>query len=981
MKQKQCHEICFQDVENDWDNALPVGNGRLGAMVFFKDHALHISLNYYDCYYRHLPRPAGLSSGGRSVCTDSSQVFNDPARSLDTYEELCKKTDRLRKCGDTAHMHYSRMLRPATGRNRPSYQGTSYPEGGELLLFPDKALKNGSSCLKLLIEEARIIFEAQSGQKTVKAEIIAARQPDGILIKLSQSENGLWEENSWLNDALESDACFFSTPDLPFAGRTLTLAATLLPTPSDPSKTLHTLLTKEPEILDNHRIYWENFWCSHVSLPDAFLEHLWFLQLYLLECSNAKGSLYPEQSWGLNGLWDIKKPNMWGSTWYWDVNIQSSFWGTYTAGHPEFLKLFCDGYLSYEQDIRQYTRQVYGIDGWALDYPHTLYHCIQPWCAQFLWLYFQYTGDTLFLAQKAYPVFQEQIAFFRYLATKEEDGTLHINYDISPEQGPVTTDSVITISCIRKLFKITLEAARLLGRPQKETDGLEDLLSHLPGYPKTKDQRRYKDSHLAPDTLFFRHPSLLMPLFPGEEIEAPSPALSSFSHTGNLPGTGTEDSLQCWKETLQFTATHTETGTFGMGWLSAGAAKLGLGKDALMLLYEKGLDHTLHDNGLCYEESPRFLNYCHLTKPAHYLPVMMEAAGGILNAVNLMLLQTTPSGEIRVFPALPKGKEEINLYQVQYEAELEDARTGYEDWADAGFDGFLAPGGFRVSARQENFRVAFLKVESTRDARLKLLLPGELAPDGKPKSLERLMKKGEVISFGNDSDLKTETCFPKWQAQPLGHLAAWTHRRLFLGADPHTKYYQAVDAFTCPYLFGNEWKYPQTPFIFDFGPDSTPEAGCKDYGTAYARQTIFTGQCILYCNGPKRVGSWLYSVQKGYGFTEPDGIKGQRRKGPDALREDFLEGEQPALFRLKLPRGRYCLLIISGDEEEPSYTSFLLPGHGTQADTGILPAGRYGNVPLPFILPRDGEVLLLISSKPGYRWKLNAIFVNKEGGL
>ena len=129
------------------------------------------------------------------------------------------------------------------------------------------------------------------------------------------------------------------------------------------------------------------------------------------------------------------------------------------------------------------------------------------------------------------------------------------------------------------------------------------------------------------------------------------------------------------------------------------------------------------------------------------------------------------------------------------------------------------------------------------------------------------------------------------------------------------------------------------------------------------------------------MGADLYCPQKGYGFLKADGLKAQKQPGPDDLREDFLEGEQPALFRLKLPRGRYCLLIISGDGEESSYTSFLLPGHGTQTDTVILPAGRYGSVPLPFILPRDGDVLLQISSKPGYRWKLNAIFVNKEGGL
>ena len=117
------------------------------------------------------------------------------------------------------------------------------------------------------------------------------------------------------------------------------------------------------------------------------------------------------------------------------------------------------------------------------------------------------------------------------------------------------------------------------------------------------------------------------------------------------------------------------------------------------------------------------------------------------------------------------------------------------------------------------------------------------------------------------------------------------------GGNPHTRYQQAVDAITCPYLFGNGWNYPQTPYIFDFGPHSKNETSCKEYDNAYARQTVFSGQCILYCAGPKRVGADLYCPQKGYGFLKADGLKAQKQPGPDDLREDFLEGEHPAPSR------------------------------------------------------------------------------------
>lgn len=1108
MADRKYHEICFRDIPNDWDNALPVGNGKLGAMVFLQDHVLHIALNHYDCYYQALHQGAG-------------QTFQDPARTAETYWELCRRADAAREAGNTAYSHYARTLHPGGRAGRPSYRGACYPPGGEALFQISKAVDMGRSCLKLRIEEAAVTLEAGSGEARVAARIWADRDRDGIVVSLSQAYGGLWEgvrlteppvvgmppgraeyagtgqgmrmrtayarkedgegdisqelvlhvlrescsapaisetitagavcyegtgvlyceggnggnfvqgngagiftgaeEDSAEGGSTEKTAAQEDGSEgvaggrgeegfLPLTGADALITAVLSLQPGfgKAGREAEELAGEIEQAKRRHQAYWERFWVSEIHLPDGFLERLWYLQLYLMECSCGRGSAWPEQACGLSGLWDIRRPNMWGSMWYWDVNIQSAFWGWGCAGHPEFLKLFCDGYLAYEPEIRTYTKKVYGVEGWALDYPHTLYNCIQPWCAQFLWQYWQYSRDLGFLKEKAYPVFLEQIAFFRWLSEPDGQGIRHIRYDISPEQGPVTEDSVISISCIRRLLRIADEAGQVLGRPEEELEAFRTLEKELPPYPLTADGSRHKDSLLVQDSVFLRHPSLLMPLFPAEEK-------------------GVEQDRRLWEATFQYAAGHTETGTFGVGWLAAAAARLGRGRTAVRLLYEKGLDYILHNNGLAYEESERFLNYCHLTKPSHFLPVMMEAAGGLVNAVNQMLLQTGEEGEIRIFLAIPDDTPDILERTLQYDEDVRELEKAYGSWQDVSFSGLLAPGGFRVSARRRGGRTVFLKVESRFEATLKLLLPEGLTEgqavrycaaegktgqenercsravgreepeDGKSSRVEepenpeggqcRLvefqMKPGDVLCWGRSfvsSEPDSVSCqeeMPGTSKEVLCHVAAGTRRRIFLGGDRHTAYYRAIDAFTCPYLLANEHRYPRTPYVFDFGSGMVE----KEYADAYPVQIAVSGQCALYAAGPESMGACAYSQERGYGFLEPEGICAADRGAPDALRRDFLEGRKEAIFALYLPKGKYDILLVSGDEQEPSLTRAVLCGQGTEECTGELAAGRFGCLVLPVVHRKDGMLRIGICTEEGYRWKLNAMFVNQEYGL
>ena len=45
------HSVLFQNADNHGDNALPLGNGVFGAMLYYEDGTLHMPLNHYEVYY------------------------------------------------------------------------------------------------------------------------------------------------------------------------------------------------------------------------------------------------------------------------------------------------------------------------------------------------------------------------------------------------------------------------------------------------------------------------------------------------------------------------------------------------------------------------------------------------------------------------------------------------------------------------------------------------------------------------------------------------------------------------------------------------------------------------------------------------------------------------------------------------------------------------------------------------------------------
>ena len=337
--------------------------------------------------------------------------------------------------------------------------------------------------------------------------------------------------------------------------------------------------------------------------------------------------------------------------------------------------------------------------------------------------------------------------------------------------------------------------------------------------------------------------------------------------------------------TLRYVSENTEIGVFGAGWIASAAAKLGEGTAALRILYENGSNYFIHSNGLGYEESERYVNHCLTSEPPLYPPAMMEPSGGIVMAVNTMLLNF--DDVIEVFPAVPNGTD--NLWKPETHSKYVEYyfQNNYPAWEDCRFDGLLAKGGFEISAERRNSKAVYIKIHSLRGGTLRLLLPEELtgfAGLGVDRIYEKEMKPGETLIIGSEIE-KTGGCEEREYPAVQTKTAANTYKRFFLGEDRHTEFYKAVDSLVCPYLLG---------------------------------------------------------------------------------------------FSIELPRGKYNMLIISEDETEESLTRIHMPHIYGNPDGEHIKAGRYQCKIIPFMQERDGLFSIGLSTEKGMKWKLNAIFLNKE---
>jgi alpha-L-fucosidase 2 len=487
---------------------------------------------------------------------------------------------------------------------------------------------------------------------------------------------------------------------------------------------------------------WREYWNkSGVELSDAFLESIWYHNLYFLNCATRDGATTP----GLFANWSY---NTIGTAWHGDYhmnyNTAQPFWVTFSSNHLE-KNLPYVNLIEFLMDVStRWAKEYYGLPG--AYFPHSAYPvdmtmnpypvptwgwevCETPWAVQGVWWHYLYSGDKEFLRTQGYAPIKAAVEFLvAYMKRPEargaqwNDDKYHIFPTVPPELYGLrpgfkyNSDCTVDLTLTKFIFKAFLEAARVLNLEQQEKGVLKDvkdILSHFPEYPTATSQKYGKVLVSVPgehDKVVYNVPNALITVFPGEDY-----GLHSDKAT-----------LELLRNTCR---NQQNEGGNDLVFLNLQAARIGM---LDLERFKRQVNYCLLPNGTASDRAMQvhgryddltpygFMDHMGVWFENFALPVV----------VNECLMQSY-DGTIRFFPNWPMDK-------------------------DAEFHNLRAVGGFLVSASLRGGHVEEIRIVSEAGGVLKAILPWEKGGTSEISKGIRSLKspnveietvQGEIITF------------------------------------------------------------------------------------------------------------------------------------------------------------------------------------------------------------------------------------------
>ncbi|SDD59515.1 alpha-L-fucosidase 2 [Paenibacillus sp. UNCCL117] len=181
------------------------------------------------------------------------------------------------------------------------------------------------------------------------------------------------------------------------------------------------------------------------SVPDALMERMWAYGRYLLISSSRRDG----QPCHLYGLWCGDYDAVWAFHMV-NENMQMIYWQALSGNMPELLPAVFNYMDRHMEDFRTNARKLYGCRGIWIPAPtapdsgllkHLSPHIIHwtggaGWIAQHYYDYYLHTQDREFLRERALPFMREAALFYEDFFVIGEDGLYVSSPSNSPENTP-----------------------------------------------------------------------------------------------------------------------------------------------------------------------------------------------------------------------------------------------------------------------------------------------------------------------------------------------------------------------------------------------------------------------------------------------------------------------------------------------------------------------------------------------------------------
>lgn len=382
----------------------------------------------------------------------------------------------------------------------------------------------------------------------------------------------------------------------------------------------------------------------NLETSDEDINKLYAFSKYLL-ISSSRGNSLPAN---LQGIWCEDIFPRWDSKFTLNINFQMNYFPSLRQGLFEMVTPYFNFLKRIHKNGKYLARKMYKASGFVAFHNADIYADVSPcdkylpatywpfggaWLSLFIYEYYEYTNDKKHLNKYLY-IMKDACDFFVDILNKNNEGKYIIGCSLSPENSynyngysahiaPYTT---MDIEMLYDLFSKTILAFKTLNK--KYDNKYEEILNNLPEIKLTKNNTICEwDKDYEQIELGHRHISMLYGLYPSCIINESNPKLFSAA-------------LNTIKERLQNGGGHTG---WSMAWIICYLARL-------------------KEKELCYL---KFKDMKKNSISRGYLdlhpPFQIDGNFGLSAGISEMLVQER-DGEIYILPALSS-----NISYVKYE--------------------------------------------------------------------------------------------------------------------------------------------------------------------------------------------------------------------------------------------------------------------------------------------------------------------------
>ncbi|HMD54985.1 MAG TPA: glycoside hydrolase family 95 protein [Phycisphaerae bacterium] len=514
-----------------WTEALPIGNGRLGAMVFGGVNSEHLQLNedtVWEGYRRDVNNPASLENLPHirqlifeNQCIQATDLITQtmlavPPR-IRSYQPLCDlliDLPTIARGSSTGLHNYRRSLDLQTGVITVQYQldGANYtremfasaPDNvivvrlscdkpGQINANISLTREKDAACTNDPSDQFRLILKGQIIAQYTNSPPTPAERFEAQLLAITTGK--LASADSGKINIVGTDSLL-----LLIAGATDYYGG-------DPDELCRDALSKAAtknydQLLAAHLADYQKLFgrvdldigsagpeveslptdqrllrlASGATDPGLVVIYFQYGRYLLMSCS--RPGTMPAN---LQGLWNDKLVASWNSDYHTNINIQMNYWPAEVCNLPECHQPLFDLMESLVDPGSRTAWVMYGCRGWVVHHLTDPYGFTAPadsavgvwpmgaaWMCQHLWEHYTFSGDQDFLAKTGYPLMSGAARFI-------------IDYLVTAPAGTACPGKLVSAPSMSPENKYKLpdgQVAQITYAPTMDLEIIYDLLTH-----------------------------------------------------------------------------------------------------------------------------------------------------------------------------------------------------------------------------------------------------------------------------------------------------------------------------------------------------------------------------------------------------------------------------------------------------------------------------------------------------------------------